>query len=192
MDMAPWRRSVSAVTLLACSAAWAAPVGNVDDTPAATAPAGLATGGIDAAPATVPGTSQTVDLLIQMQPRAAGAEFNERTRQAVRPIDAGARPVLPAALANHPSGLFGAGADPAAARGVETSVVPGRPAAAAVPSAGAAPRAPTVAADDGKIPLPTELVRFVREHREQVVIGSVVLLALLWGGSIVRSNRRRR
>ncbi|MBX3635935.1 MAG: hypothetical protein KF683_11215, partial [Rubrivivax sp.] len=117
---------------------------------------------------------------------------DERTRQAVRPIDAGARPQLPAALANNPSGLFGAGADPAAARGVEKSVAPSR-AMATTQTAGAASHRPaTGVVDDGRIPLPAALVRFVRENREPVVIGSVVLLVLVWGGSIVRSNRRRR
>lgn len=183
---------MSAVALLACGAAWSAPAGSDDAAPALTAPAGLAAGGIDAVPATVPGTSQTVDLLIQMQPRTAGAEYDERTRQAVRPIDAGARPQLPAALANNPSGLFGAGADPAAARGVEKSVAPSRAMGTAQAAGAASHRPATGVVDDGKIPLPAALVRFVRENREQVVIGSVVLLVLVWGGSIVRSNRRRR
>jgi hypothetical protein len=175
-----------AAALLACGVAWSAPVGT-DDPSTATAPAtGLAAGGINAAPATVQGTAQTVDLLIQMQPRAAGAEFDERTRKAVRPIDAGARPVLP------PSALFGAGADPAAARGLDASAAPGGPAPSARMAGMPEPQARAAAVDDGKVPLPAALVRFVREHREQVVIGSVLLLALVWGGSIVRSNRRRR
>lgn len=187
------RRSLFVVAIgLASGGAWAAPVGTDDAAPAATSSGGLAAGGIDAVPATVPGTPQSVDLLIQMQPRNAGAEYDERTRKVVRPIDAGARPVLPEALANSPSGLFGAGADPAAARGVQTPAAAVQPVVAAGPAAATGPRPPAGVVDDGKIPLPAELVRFVRQHREQVVIGSVVLLALVWGGSIVRSNRRRR
>lgn len=186
------RRLVSAAALLASGAAWSAPVGSDDAAPSAAAPAGLAAGGIDTVPATVPGTPQTVDLLIQMQPRTAGAEYDERTRRAVRPIDAGARPQLPAALANNPSGLFGAGADPAAARGVETSVAPSRAAVSTQAAGAGSPRPANAVVDDGKTPLPAGLVRFVRQYREQVVIGSVVLLVLVWGGSIVRSNRRRR
>lgn len=185
-------RMCLAAAMLAGGTAWSAPVGTDDPSPAAAAATGLAAGGIDAAPATVPGTAQTVDLLIQMQPRTAGAEFDERTRKAVRPIDAGARPVVPAAATMPPSALFGAGADPAAARGLDASAAPGGPAPTVRTAGMPSPRAPAVAVDDGKIPLPAELVRFVREHREQVVIGSVLLLALVWGGSIVRSNRRRR
>lgn len=185
-------RPCLAAALMACGVAWSAPVGTDDPSPATAPATGLAAGGIDAAPATVPGTAQTVDLLIQMQPRAAGAEFDERTRKAVRPIDAGAQPVLPAAAAMPPSALFGAGADPAAARGLDASTAPGGPAPSARMAGMPAPQARSAAVDDGKVPLPAELVRFVREHREQVVIGSVLLLALVWGGSIVRSNRRRR
>jgi hypothetical protein len=184
-------RPCLAAALMACGVAWSAPVGTDDSSPATAPATGLAAGGIDAAPATVPGTAQTVDLLIQMQPRAAGAEFDERTRKAVRPIDAGARPVLPAA-AMPPSALFGAGADPAAARGLNASTAPGGPTPSARMAGMPAPQDRAAVVDDGKIPLPAELVRFVREHRVQVVIGSVLLLALVWGGSIVRSNRRRR
>lgn len=189
--MVPIQRSLIALALLGAAPAWSAPVGTVDPAPDQAAPAGLAAGTIDTAPAAVPGNSRTVDLLIQMQPRTPGAEFNERARAVARPIDAGAKPVLPAGLTEHPSGLFGAGANPAAARGVDTSVTPARPSISGASET--APRRPAPAmVDDGKIALPAALVRWVREHREQVVVGSVVLLALVWGGSIVLSNRRRR
>ncbi len=191
-SLVPLLRSCLAAALLACGVAWSAPVGTDDPSPATAPATGLAAGGIHTAPATVPGTAQAVDLLIQMQPRTAGAEYDERTRKAVRPIDAGARPVLPAGATMPPSALFGAGADPAAARGLEVSTTSGGPAPSARTTGMPAPHARAAAVDDGKIPLPAALVRFVREHREKVVIGSVLLLALVWGGSIVRSNRRRR
>jgi hypothetical protein len=136
--------------------------------------------------------SQSMDLLMQMQPRSAGAEYDERSRKAAQPLDAGARverPALPPLPS--PAGLLGAGMDPAAASGgVEAAAV--RPLAGDRAAAGAPRHSPPDAGDDGKIRLPVGFVRFLREHREQVVVGSVLVLALVWGGSIVRANRRRR
>ncbi len=180
-------------------AAHAAPMGSDASSASSSSLPGLAAGVLEVSPsASGTGGDRNVDLLIQMQPRAAGLDLDRGTGAATRPLDAGARPSVPPASslsssgssqAPQPAGLFGAGADPAAARGAA-------PAAVRPVDFSATTQRPAPAASGGTTGmlwwLPPRWLRYLRENRETVVIVSVLALALIWGGSVVRSHRRRR
>lgn len=149
--------------------------------------------------------SRTIDLLIDMQQRSAGLQFNERKlpgrgeikpRQASTP-DVAAVPGLSTAGVTaaraempppSPSGLFGSGATPmvqtARTASVEPRGVPGMEPAA--------PRRAGQSTSGEPLPrwlmLPRELIEYVRENRWSV-LGSVAGgLLLIWGLSALFSR----
>lgn len=152
-----------------------------------------------ARPTATPGGSRAVDLLIQMQTRSAGLEFNERKPlsdsremrlRPVAPPDPKSTGAAENGVSSNASGLFGSGATPA----VQSSRVSGGETRI---DGGAAPgnvsRSPT-AAGPAEPPLwmllPREVVEYVRDNRG-FVLGSVsAFLVLLWGLSLAFSRRR--
>ena len=155
-----------------------------------------------------PGKKETLDLLIEMQPKTPGLTFNERSRgERVAPSvpvgAARAEPAQPgdAAAATPPvtaSGLFGSGAvDPAAAGRTETRAVTNDSPA---PWQGPAPAAAGTAtgarsgASGGDSPpvfaFTRAFVNYVRENREWFISGAVGALIMMWFAS-GGSGRRR-
>ena len=161
----------------------------------------------------VPNQSKTIEMLLEMQGKNPGLAGGERPRQE---MPTGARsPALPAAPA--PSKPFGVSdpANPFGAPGLAPGKAPAAPQDTAVdwtagPSAGLGtgglssggapqrdfPGRPTQTSgasedDDARWLIPRRVVRFVRENREAVVIGSVVVLLLLWGVTAMASGRRK-
>lgn len=141
--------------------------------------------------------SRTIDLLIDMQQRSAGLQFNERQRPVrsgeITPrtavastAEVSAMPQAPGRQAEVPptprSGLFGSGATPM----VQTAR-----AATVEPRVGAgmdvAPRRPGVTSNGEPLPrwllLPREIVEYVRENRWLVLSSVGGGLLLIWGVS---------
>jgi hypothetical protein len=193
---------VSALVLILSSSAHAAPL--QADTPASGADAGVTATGALGQPTSR--GSRTVDLLIELQPRSAGVEFNN---DRVRPsTDRGLRPVAtpqpqqtPAAEAEAApvqAGLFGSGAVPQtqARKGSESdwqrtnSGSAGR----SEPPSSDGPRR-NESASGTPLPfwllLPRELIAYLRENRNMVIGLAIGLLGLMWGGSIVAGRMRR-
>jgi hypothetical protein len=176
----------------------------------ATNPPGIISG---ASEVDVPNQSKTIEMLLEMQGKNPGLAGGERPRQevptGVRPAS---RPAAPA-----PSKPFGVSdpANPFGAPDLAPGKAPAAPQDTAVdwnagPSAGLGtgglssggapqrdfPGRPTRAGgasedDDVRWLIPRRVVRFVRENRETVVVGSVVVLLLLWGATAMASGRRK-
>lgn len=155
-----------------------------------------------------PGKKETLDLLIEMQPKTPGLTFNERSRaeRAAPSVPVGAARAEPAqpgdATAATPpvtaSGLFGSGAvDPAAAGRTETRATSSdspsswqgsAPAATGSPGGG---RAGSTSGDSPPVFAFTRaFVSYVRENREWFISGAVAALVLMWFAS-GGSGRRR-
>lgn len=158
---------------------------------------------------------KTVDLLLEMQPRAAGLEFKERRlpqrgegeggsnagRQTALPSRPGAIEAAehrPPASTVPPSGLFGSGAtNPAAAtpradahRTHDVAQTEAwRPNADRAPAGGRG----DPAASSGLVRLwilPREVIDYVRENREWFIGGIALALAALWirSGGLARRH----
>jgi hypothetical protein len=140
-----------------------------------------------------------VDLLIQMQTRSAGLEFNERKplsdsrEMRLRPVavpDPKAATPAENSISTNASGLFGSGATPAVQSsrlsGGETRIDGGAaPSGVSRSPAAGAPAEPPL-----WMLLPREVVEYVRENRG-FVLGSVsAFLLLLWGLSLAFSRRQ--
>lgn len=180
---------------------------------AADSPKFITPGAVDrsAASADVPSTSKTVELLLEMQGKNPGLEAGERPKldtTAARPSTAAAVPAKPAFGAD-PASPFGGpevlGNKPASGepQAVDWSEAPPSRFGGGGQSSfggGASPREPyrpgaaeprSSDEDDVRWLIPRKLVRFVRENRDMVVLGSIGLLVLLWGISAIASGRRK-
>lgn len=178
--------------------------------------AGLDTPGIadrSAMGADMPSTSKTVDLLLEMQGKNPGLAAGERPKAEV-PVS------RPSANVSQPSAKPAFGADTAASAGVaelpRSTAAAGEPNSvdwtAPAPSAfggslssgganppravygpgpGADPVRPKADAEDVFWLIPRHWVRFVRENRDTVVLGSIGMLLLLWAVSALKSGRRK-
>ena len=140
--------------------------------------------------------SRSLDLLIDLQPRA-GLDFNERLRRENTPRISDAAAPANAAGSRPPKsetagGLFGGGATPL----VNSRKVTNETSFDA--SAGRNVRAANWRDDGGasasdsplKWLLPRELLVYVRDNREMVAVIAVILLLLIWAGSVVLVRRR--
>ena len=196
--------------LMACALALPAVAGPVAPTDAATAePPAEAPTSISPRPAGAEGTdsrndARTVDLLIEMQGRSAGLTFNERTRQPssgalpVRQTEQAAAPAVEApTVPTSRAGLFGAAAVPQGpAKGInlneQSNYARGEPDS---PRPGGNGGAKDHQADqqegDLRWLLPRTLVLWVRENRLMVIAGALVLVGMVWAGSIIGAGRRR-
>ena len=155
-----------------------------------------------------PGTSRSLDLLIEMQGKAAGLDFSQSTRA----IDRSARALpptgspdlrqtpLPSSAGNSSSGLFGSGAAPAvvtkghAGGGSEWRPAAGRASLTPGGAAGDHVDSARSGVDQVREPLwqlPRVAIRWMRDNRLLVVAAAVALLALLWGTTFAFSPRRR-
>lgn len=152
-----------------------------------------------------PTGARTIDLLIDMQQRSAGLQFNERklpARDEIKPRQANASvavaiPALTPTGASaaraempplSPSGLFGSGATPMV-QSARTATVEPRGTPGIEP---AVPRRAGAPASGEPLPrwltLPRELIEYVRENR-WLVLGSVAGgLLLIWGLSALFSR----
>lgn len=197
------RRTIAA---LAAALAWMATL------PATAAPAGTEASIESAAPAEVPqplsatqsspSRNQTVEMLLQMQPRTAGLDFSGRTPTNVerpRAADPPAPPVNKAPAGDKPQreaspqgGLFGSGATPMApTRRVTAEGQGGWPGAAA--NSGIASDGPRPAHDPphGRIWLiPREVIEYVRDNREWLAAAAFAILILSWAGSMLLGRFR--
>jgi len=188
------------LTLTLAAAATAAPVAPTDagDVPdqSATAAIGRATQKTGATETA--GGARAVDLLIELQSKTAGLDFDERAREngtATRPgaslatgntVVTGGVGATPAA-----GGLFGSGAVPMPPP-KETSSRDSdwrTPARSASPSYQADARSEGDAGG-GRVSLPREIVQWVRDNRAMVVGVALLVLAALWGTSLAVSRRR--
>jgi hypothetical protein len=160
-----------------------------------------------------PSTSKTVELLLEMQGKNPGLEGGERPKAEVKPSrpSAAATAAQPAFGAD-PASPFGspealrtkpAAGDPEAVDWSEgpDSRLGGGGLAAGGSLAGAgpprepyrpgAPSARPSDEDDVWWLIPRELIRFVRENRDTVVLGGIGLLLLLWVVSSFTAGRRK-
>ncbi|MDO9072764.1 MAG: hypothetical protein Q7U73_05825 [Rubrivivax sp.] len=139
--------------------------------------------------------SRTIDLLIEMQQRSAGLQFNERQRSTgagdlkPRVAPAGTMPPLTAQAVSGPradvpptppSGLFGSGVTPMVQAARTATVEPrGTVGAEAAPS-----RRPGVSSSGEPLPrwllLPREVIEYVRENRWLVLSSVGGGLLLIW------------
>lgn len=146
-----------------------------------------------------PVESRAVDLLIQMQTRSAGLEFNERkpasdSREVklrlAPPVDARTQAPVSTTTTNA-SGLFGTGATPAVqthrplSGEARISSEVAAPATGARQSAAAGPSEPPL-----WMLLPREVIDYVRENRGFVLGSAAAALALLWAVSLAFSRHR--
>ena len=151
--------------------------------------------------------SRTIDLLIDMQHRGAGLQFNERRtpgsgdiklRQPATPA-AAATPALTATSASAaraelppptPSGLFGSGATPMAQSARTASIEPRGGAGSGVEVS--TPRRAGLSPSGEPLPrwlkLPRELIEYVRENRWLVLSSVAGGLLLIWGLSALFSR----
>jgi hypothetical protein len=179
----------------------AAPVDPADaiDVPDQSAAAVISRTGQKGTSAESAGGARAVDLLIELQSKTAGLDFNERAREngsVARPgatLAAGTAPTVSSAGgAQNTGGLFGSGAVPMAPpkenvskdsdwRGSPRNASPSQQGEARSDNAGGG----------GRISLPRELIQWVRENRAMVVGGALLVLAVFWGTSVAVSQRRR-
>jgi len=148
--------------------------------------------------------SRSVDLLIELQNKTAGLDFNERAREngntarsAALPV-AGATAATPAVSATPNAGLFGSGAVPmpppreTSAKESDFHQVQSR---SNESSSGYQPGKDNAQNDDGagggRVSLPREVIRWVRENRGMVAGGALLALVALWGTSVAVTQRRR-
>jgi hypothetical protein len=162
--------------------------------------------------------SNRIDMLIELQPKGAGFDFHAQRPNADRGARPGLdrsstiRPARPEAdgaqpdgaqrpnAANGPSGptgannaagLFGSGATPTVANARTTASATVDPGAPAGTAAGAT-RSPQADSPGGlRSLLPLELVVYLREHRNAILVGLGGVCALLWVGSLALSRGRR-
>lgn len=178
---------------------WAAP--STMDEPAASPPPqsritpNMASGGRAA------GEDRAVDLLIQMQSRSAGLEFNERKpltdgrELRIRPMSSNDGRAGTQAQDSAPvnaSGLFGSAAVPTTqgsrVNGNETRVNADGPTASALQGRAAKRSEPS------ETPwyalLPREIVEYLRENRLMVMSTAAAVALLIWAGSVAFSRHR--
>jgi hypothetical protein len=156
-----------------------------------------------------PSASKTVELLLEMQGKNPGLEGGERPKAEMpttRPsagAAAAAKPAFGADVAppfgaaetlrgkppgTEPQAVDWSGAPPSGlgggglSAGGSTPRDPYRPGAASERSADE---------DDVRWLIPRRLIRFVRENRDMVVLGSVGLLLLLWVVTAISARRRK-
>lgn len=159
---------------------------------------------LDGASKPMPGDrSKTVDLLIDMQSKNAGLDFNERTRLRERTaLTSAAQPQPQPQVTSHPSGLFGTTVNPGEAARErrredgewQSAPLRGRNAShlsMSSPGDGSGQDDIATAVSLRRWPAIQAAIRFVRENRELVAAGAVATLALVWGASIAMSQRRR-
>lgn len=176
---------------------------------AASAAAGDADGALRATATEPSGRGRTMDLLIDLQPRSAGLEFSDRARALDKSVkatpgiaDRPAPSAAPPAPVAPPGGLFGVGATPTVmSRRVPThSDIDWRGSAdsggtAATSGSSTAAAGPQSAYGQAlEIPrwllLIRDLIQYVRDHRDMVIVSAITLLVLLWGGSIAFTRKR--
>jgi hypothetical protein len=178
-----------------------------DDGPVPAAPGGVDKSGLVN---DVPNTSKTVELLLEIQGKNPGLAGGERpkaempTPRSPTAAPAAAKPALGEDAAASPFGGAEAlrakppGGDPQAVDWSEAP--PSRFGGGSLPTGNAAPRdpsrpgTPTAGAadeDDVRWLIPRRLVRFVRENRDMVILGSIGLLLLVWAASAFTSGRRK-
>ncbi len=188
------------VTTLAAAPVAPADEGDVPDQSAAAA-IGRATQKPGAAESA--GGARAVDLLIELQSKTAGLDFNERARE----NGTAARPGATLPALNPPAaggvggpqtagGLFGSGAVPMAPP-KESSTREGdwrTSTRTASPSYASDTRTERDGSGGGggggRVSLPREVIQWVRDNRAMVVGGALFVLAALWGTSLAVSRRR--
>ena len=189
------RLAVLIISSLGIVAAQAAPTAtdaatasSVDE-PAATARPAAAGNGTN-------NDKQTLNLLVDLQPKTAGFEFRNRTTGSVsqvpRASTTGSQGVGPnGTLEGQPNaaGLFGAGATPEVTRSTETRVQNDWQPAMQPVNSGMEP-APSDASMKFSLLLPRAWVAFIRENREWVVGGVLLSLAVVWMASASLARRR--
>lgn len=147
--------------------------------------------------------SRTIDLLLELQGKAARPDLGEPAAPRARagnPLSPPARaePLQPRkpekAEPRRADGLFELGEAPLAeskeARPATHPWQSGIGAGDAQAGSYATPRDPARYKREELVPLPRNLFLWVRENRALVLGCAAGLLALLWGGSIVKSRRR--
>jgi hypothetical protein len=145
----------------------------------------------------VTGGSSTIDLLIEMQPRTVGLEFNQRARATTRDgsiqrqssndHSGAAAPAVP----SNASGLFGAGATPQVVPRKVSSEPDWKSTGDRGSIAGAQNAYRAGTDGEARMPwLPREIIGWVRDNRGTVVAGSAGLLALIWGASVALGRAR--
>lgn len=167
--------------------------------------------------AETPGPSNTIDLLIDMQQRNAGVQFNARsgrlaadaaTRPQAQPALTQAPPPLamPSALPSSspardsvpprepaPSGLFGSGITPEVQTARATRV--DAAATGATPDV-APPQRSAMAPQGDPLPawllLPRDIIQYVRDNRGFVLGSTAVGLLFVWGVSLLFSRAASR
>lgn len=188
--------------------------------PSLEAPAGALLSGsktlgiIDRATITgVPNQSKTIEMLLEMQGKNPGLEGGERRRQEMpaggraSPGPQTARPTQPFGAQDPANPFGGAGLLPNKARvapqdaAVDWTEVPASRFGGGVFSSSGTPQRDNSGRtthagrasedDDLRWLIPRPVVRFVRQNRELVVVGSVVVLLLLWGATAITSGRRK-
>jgi len=175
--------------------------------------------GDPALPSDVPGDSKTVRMLLELQGAPPPLEGTERAPRGERSGLPGlARPSPAGAAATNPFGPPQAPPAPGAADAVRAGAKDG-PQTGAVdwrsglnggransgsynspptaetrdPYAGAGRTQPSRPGEEIDVRrwMPNTLIRFVRENREWVLVGSLVVLALVWLGASAATQRRR-
>jgi len=166
-----------------------------------------------AAGMTVPNQSQTIEMLLEMQGKNPGLEGGERPRQEMpvggrpSPSPQTATPAKPFGADDPANPFGGSGLVPNKARAaprdsaVEWIEAPASRFGGGVFSSSGAPQRDNSGRpmregsasedDDVRWLIPRPVVRFVRQNRELVVVGSVIVLLLLWGATAIASGRRK-
>ena len=187
-------------------ASLAAPTTDAPGTPEAKPDATSPLGTVGVQPNARNGDTRTIDLLVEMQQPTAGIQFNERAGRSgaregqartaqqaapsLTPMQTPAQRPQVEAPPTPPSGLFGSGATPAVQartqsgmdRSSSSDAMPAR--AAGRPSQDVPPEVKRW------LQWPRELVEYVRENRGFVVGCTVMLLLMVWTGSMMFSRRR--
>lgn len=196
--------SLGILGLLLAAAAMAAPVAptEANDLPDQSAAAAITRAAEKAVRTEPAGSSRTVDLLIELQSKTAGLDFNERAREnpgATRPgvvPGVGAAPATGMVSATqNAAGLFGSGAVPMPPPRESTSKDGDWRGQSPNTSNSSYQNKDSRPGDDaaggGRITLPREIIQWVRENRGLVVGGAVLVLVLLWATSMAFNRRRR-
>jgi len=164
----------------------------------------------------MPSSSRTIELLLEMQGKNPGLEGGERPKVDVpsvrkQPSPTAAGSASPPFGAVEPAQPFGgsdtasnkarAGSDPQAVDWNEPPASRFGGGGVSALGGGAAPLEPyrrpqsaggSFGEDDVRWLIPRAVVRFVRQNRDMVIVGSMAVLGLLWGAATLVSGARRK